>query len=144
MGKQKLEIFEVFRAYLRVFKIFHEIFMVARSYKVLAEDIKSLLISALVDQERRLKSPDIGHFLIIFKLSVLAGAFDLMIFLLKFSATYLLLRTVKDFVITITITPKIDTTQTRFLKSLAKSVLWSGQVKCRFQFYSSILSVSKR
>ena len=59
-------IFEVFRAYLREFSIFfREIFMVARSHRVLAADIKSLLISALVSLETRLKVPNFGHFLTI-------------------------------------------------------------------------------
>ena len=74
-------IFEVFRAYLREFLIFfHEIFMVARSHQVLAADIKSLFISALVSLETRLKVPILAIFLTIlafFKLSVLEQAFDL-------------------------------------------------------------------
>ena len=66
-GKQKFAIFEVFRAYLREFSIFfHEIYMVARSYQALAADIKSLLISALVSLETRLKSPNLGHFFSIY------------------------------------------------------------------------------
>ena len=74
-------IFEVFRAYLREFFIFfHEIFMVARSHQVLAADIKSLFISALVSLETRLKVPILAifrRFLAFFMLSVLAQAFDL-------------------------------------------------------------------
>ena len=55
-GKRKFAILEVFRAYLRKFSIFfHEIFMVARSNRVLAADIKSLLISTLGSLETRLK-----------------------------------------------------------------------------------------
>ena len=47
-GKQIFAIFEVFRGYLREFSIlFHEIYMVTRSYQVLAADIKSVLLSAL-------------------------------------------------------------------------------------------------
>ena len=62
-GKRKFAIFEVFRAYLREFSIFfHEIYMVARSYQVLAADIKSLLISALVSLETRLKVPILAIF----------------------------------------------------------------------------------
>ena len=80
-GKWKFAIFEVFRAYLREFSIFfHEIFMVARSHRVLAADIKSLLISALVSLETRIKVPILAifwRFLAFFKLSVLAQAFDL-------------------------------------------------------------------
>ena len=62
-GKRKFAIFEVFRAYLGDFSIFfHETYMIARSYQVLAADIKSLLISALVSLEASLKwlklSPD--------------------------------------------------------------------------------------
>ena len=50
-------IFEDFRAYLREFLIFvHEIFTIARSYQVLAADIKSLLESAQVSLEKRLRS----------------------------------------------------------------------------------------
>ena len=42
-------IFEVIKAYLGEFSIFfHAIFKLARSYRVLAADIKSLLISAIV------------------------------------------------------------------------------------------------
>ena len=56
-------IFEVFRAYLREFSIFfHEIFMVARSHRVLAADIKSLLISALGSLETRLGVPILAIF----------------------------------------------------------------------------------
>ena len=40
---------------------FHEIFIVARFYRVLAADIKRLLISALNEAQ----SPDFGHFLTI-------------------------------------------------------------------------------
>ena len=54
--------FRGFRAYLRVFKIFNEIYMLAMSYRVFAADIKILLISAIFG---------------IFKLSVLTQAFDL-------------------------------------------------------------------
>ena len=57
-GKLKFAIFEVFRASLKEFSIFfHEIYMVARSYRVLATDITSLLIRALVSLETRLKIP---------------------------------------------------------------------------------------
>ena len=62
-GKWKFVIFEVFRAYLREFLIFfHEIFMVARSHQLLAADIKSLFISALVSLETRLKVPTLAIF----------------------------------------------------------------------------------
>ena len=65
-GKQKFAIFKAFRAYLKEFLIFfHEIFIVARYYQVLVADINSLLISALVSLEERLK------------VSILAHAFDL-------------------------------------------------------------------
>ena len=58
-----LAIFEDFRAYLKEFSIFsHEIYMVARSYQILAADIKSLLISALVSLETRLKVPILAIF----------------------------------------------------------------------------------
>ena len=51
-GKRKYAIFQVFRAYPRDTSIVsHEIFMVARSHRVLAADIKSLLISALLSLE---------------------------------------------------------------------------------------------
>ena len=54
-GKQKFAN-KVIRAYLTEFSIFfHKIFMVARSRGVLAADIKSLLVSALVNLETRLK-----------------------------------------------------------------------------------------
>ena len=49
--------------YLKEFSIFfHEILMVARSYRVLAVDIKSLLISALGSLETRLKVPILAIF----------------------------------------------------------------------------------
>ena len=76
LGKWKFKIFEVFRAYLRWFSIFfHEIFTVARSYRLLATSIKSLLIRTLVSLETRLKVPILAiiwRFLAFFKLSVLA------------------------------------------------------------------------
>ena len=57
-GKRKFSIFEVFRAYLKEFSIFfHEIYLVAKSYRALTEDIKSLIISAVVSLETRLKVP---------------------------------------------------------------------------------------
>ena len=58
----------------------HEIFMVARSYRVRVGDIKTLLIKAVVDLETRLKVLILaifGRFLVFFKLSVLVQAFDL-------------------------------------------------------------------
>ena len=62
-GKQKFTIFEVFRAYVREFSIFfHEIYMVARSYQVVAASIKSLLINALVSLETMLKVPILALF----------------------------------------------------------------------------------
>ena len=64
-GKRKFAIFEIFRAYLREFSIFfHEIYMVAKSYRVLAANIKSF-------------SPFYVDILAFFKLSALAQAFDL-------------------------------------------------------------------
>ena len=81
VGKRKFAIFEVFRAHLSEFSIlFHEIYMVARSYQVLAADIKRWLISALVGLETRLKVPILAifwRFMAFFKLSVLAEAFEL-------------------------------------------------------------------
>ena len=57
-GKRKFSICEVFRAYFRDFSIFfHEIFMVAGSHRVLASDIKRLLVNALLSIETRLKVP---------------------------------------------------------------------------------------
>ena len=57
-GKRKLSVLEVFRAYLKDFSIFfREIYMVARSFYILAEDIKSLFVSTLVSLETRLKVP---------------------------------------------------------------------------------------
>ena len=38
-----------------VFRAYHEIFMVVRSYRVFVADIKSLLIKAVVGLETRLK-----------------------------------------------------------------------------------------
>ena len=62
-GKRNFAIFEVFKAYLSEFSIyFHEICMVAKSYQVLAVYIKSLLLSALVSLERRLKVPILAIF----------------------------------------------------------------------------------
>ena len=52
-----------------------------------------------------------------------------MIFLLKFSPIYVISRVIKDSIMTATIKQKIDKTQTRFSKNLAKSVLWSGPYK---------------
>ena len=63
-----------------VFRAYHEIFMVARSYRAFVADIKSLLIKAVVGLETRLKVPILvifGRFLVFFKLSVSAQAFDL-------------------------------------------------------------------
>ena len=81
LGKQKLAIFEVFGAYLKELSIFfHEIFIVTRSYQVLAADIKSLLISATVNLETRFRVqilPIFWRFLVFLKLSVLAQAFNL-------------------------------------------------------------------
>ena len=58
---------EIFRAYLREFSIFfREIYMVARFYQARSVDIKSLLISALVSLDMRLKVPIFGNFLTIF------------------------------------------------------------------------------
>ena len=54
---------EIFRAYLREFSIFfREIYMVARFYQALSVDIKSLLISALVSLDMRLKVPILAIF----------------------------------------------------------------------------------
>ena len=62
-GKRKFAIFEVFRAYLEEFSIFfRDIYMVARSYQALAADIKSLLVTALVSLETRLKVPILAIF----------------------------------------------------------------------------------
>ena len=58
----------------------HEIFMVARSYRFLVGGIKTLLIKAVVGLEMRLKVLILaifGRFLVFFKLSVLAQAFNL-------------------------------------------------------------------
>ena len=67
--KRQFSIFKVFRSYLREFSIFvHEICLVARSYRVLAANIKILLIKALVCPETRLTVQnfaffdDFGHF----------------------------------------------------------------------------------
>ena len=55
-GKWQFSIFEVFRSYLSEFSIFfHEICIVASSYRLLAASIKILLISALISLETRLK-----------------------------------------------------------------------------------------
>ena len=54
-------------------------FMVARSYRVLLIEIKSLIVGALVNLETRFKSPQFGRFLKIFafvELSVLAEAIN--------------------------------------------------------------------
>ena len=79
--KRKFAIFEAFGAYLRESLIFFDkIFMVARTHQVLAVDIKNFLVSALVSLETWLKVPIMAIFFIyfgIFKLSVLAQAFDL-------------------------------------------------------------------
>ena len=62
-GKRKFAIFEVFRAYVSEFSIFfHKIYIVARFYQVPAVNIKSLLISALVSLETRLKVPILAIF----------------------------------------------------------------------------------
>ena len=44
----------------------HEIFLIARSYRVLAVKIKVLSVSVLVALETRLKSPAFGRFIPIF------------------------------------------------------------------------------
>ena len=57
------EDFEDFRAYLMEFSIyFHEIPMVARSYPILAADIKNLLTISLVSLETRLNFPILAIF----------------------------------------------------------------------------------
>jgi len=55
-----------------------------------------------------------------------------MIFLLKFIPIYVLIRDVKDFVMTVTIKSKNNTTQTGISKNLAKFVLWSGHFNADF------------
>ena len=52
-----------------------------------------------------------------------------MTFLFKFSQIYVLSPVIKDFVMTVTNKPKIDTTQTRLSKNLAKSALWTSPYK---------------
>ena len=72
-----------------------------------------------------------------------------MIFFLKFIPIYVHLRVIRDFVITVTIMPKIDTTLTRFSKDLAKSVLWSNPhkmkiVQSRAKLYETVDNVQKK
>ena len=58
-GKQK---FGIFRAHFREFSIyFHEIFMVASSYRVLAADIERLLISSLQWNLSKTDTLERGH-----------------------------------------------------------------------------------
>ena len=112
---------------------FHEIFMVARSDRILATHINSLLICALVGLETRLKVSiltifdDFGRFWRCrFWHKPLTYDNDLS---LKFCPIYLLLRDIKEFFIAVTIKPKSNTTQTRSSKNLAKCALWSGPYK---------------
>ena len=51
------------------------------------------------------------------------------IFLVKFSPMYVLSCDIKEITIRVTIKPKLNTTQTRSSKNLAKSALWSGPYK---------------
>ena len=64
---------------------------------------------------------------------------ETMIFLLKFSLIYVLSRDIKDFVMTVTIKSKINTTHTGLSKNLAKFVLWSGLYKMQI----SVLLIRK-
>ena len=58
-GKRKFAIFKVFRAYLKELLIFfHEIFMIARSYRV----IKNLLINAIVETRLKVQLANIDDF----------------------------------------------------------------------------------
>ena len=61
------------------------------------------------------------------------------ILLPKFSPIYVLSRVIKNFKMTVTIEPKINKTQTRFSKNLAKSVFWSGPYKMQI----SVLLIRK-
>ena len=62
-GQTKFCDFKVFRGHLKEFSIFfHEIYMIARSYQVLAADIKTLNISPLVSLETRLRVPILAVF----------------------------------------------------------------------------------
>ena len=65
-SKRNLAIFEVFRAYLRESRCFFMKFLsIARFYRVLAVQIKSLIISTLVTLETRLKVPILAIYLTI-------------------------------------------------------------------------------
>ena len=112
--------------------------MVARSDRVLATHIKSLLISALVGLETRLKVSILAIFddfcrfwSCPFWHKPLTYDKD---FLLKFSPIYVLSRDIKEFFVAVTIKPKINSTQTRSSKNLAKSALWFGPYKMQISF----------
>ena len=120
-------IFELFKVYLREFSIFvHEIVLVARSYRFLATDIKSLIVGALA---KRLKIPILAIFDDLwgfsrcpFSISLLSG---IMILLRQFSPIYALSNVIRDFSMTVSIKPKINKMQIRFSRNLC-------YVKCRF------------
>ena len=126
-GVNKYLQFTRFRAYVREFSIFfHEFYMVARSYRVLATNITILLENALVSLETSLKVPNLASFEDFWHFSSCLFWHKPLTqdnnFLRKLSP-------IKDFFVTVTIQPKIDTIQIRFLKNLAKYLLWSGPCK---------------
>ena len=75
--KWNLAIFEIFRTYIRKFSIyFHEMFLVARFYRVLVVDIKTLILNNLVTLEMKVLM--LAFFMIsIFDLFAWAEAFNL-------------------------------------------------------------------
>ena len=116
--------------------------LVVRSYRVLVTNIKILIIGALVTLGTRLEVPILANFwwfLAFFQFSVLTQTFwpRTVIFLKKVTSIYLLLRTIKDFMMTVTIKPKINPTQTRISKHSKNMHSDLALKKCRFQFYSS-------
>ena len=103
-GERKLSVFEVLEHISEFSKFSREIYLLSRSYRALAENIKNLLISALVSVETRLKFPTFAIFGIFQALRFSTSLWPrTMLFLQKFSPINVLLRAIKDFFITLTI-----------------------------------------
>ena len=133
----------MFRVYLREFSILlHEIYMVANYYQVLAADIKSLLISALINLETRLIFLILAifwWFVAFFKLSDLAQAFDLeeWFFTKIYSNLCTLTSNKSIFLLQQPSRQKLILRRPAFEKSRKIHTPGLALIKCRFQFYSS-------
>ena len=116
---KKSMIFEVFWECLGEFLIFvREIFLVARSYLVCCDNIKSLIKGAPVTLEMRIKFPILAvfwRFWLFFELFVLAHAFSLgHWFFTKIGSMYILSHLGRDFFMKASFEPIINTMQTKF------------------------------